>query len=765
MLDDLLFSLTRRFTLLRSSSGEPVSLDDLRTRFAEQREKGARAHISEEEEDMLVDALSRMRGHGGKGGATSTDSSGHFLSKESTSGGSMSESTSSFGRQSGQSSISAMSMARESSDASGSVTGRVSKRHSNNLFAGQFRDFQYMKRPSSKNGSGRSMLSSLSEKSSRSELASLSTTASPRPTTPESTALSASVESSPEETGMQPHLTVAQSPAAPNGVAALHFARRLSQAQLQRMSASLHGVLQELEEETDDRVLVPRSTLAQRRISEESKDDIVAPSQVRPYSICNVIQTKAFTQKIPDKSIMPQAEAVSDYRNWIVEEPIGVDLRSTSPTGSLGSASPLPRVPGYIPGMPRPMTPRDMDTEDLRSHSTTPRASSPASPYEKPMGMSPIFSTNYLRRGNSSTARHSPRSGSPLAMYQTQRSDDGRNTPEPKSGVVVDTRTSLDSARNRPASPLSRVAYQPFHNPSRPSTPSNLTWHVNGSQSDQAANQLGRSGTIVSHSRQGSSASVTGFVDKGEIVQGPDSDALNYRQRMGLDSATTEGSELISPTAFTGLPKIIQSEGGGMLPSFDVEMKPSLSLNGSASPSTAQSLLRMQTSTAFLADEPMSSGKEVFSPMLTPDSSGLTQFSTLLLPSASNSSRSSLISGSSYHSWDEEQNDANHVLRPSADGDGEPPPWHAFPSEAANGRSFGTAQNDPEVILRQFTGLTKRDLATIQSMLIEAVHTRARSPEPRSSVMRRRRPSIAHSIQSTGRDSRVCNGAISKCLN
>src|SRR3954464_12710728 len=62
-------SLSRRFSLLRKSTGEPISLDDMRQRFVEQRAKGTPNTISEEEEEMLFEALSKMRTSAGFGRA------------------------------------------------------------------------------------------------------------------------------------------------------------------------------------------------------------------------------------------------------------------------------------------------------------------------------------------------------------------------------------------------------------------------------------------------------------------------------------------------------------------------------------------------------------------------------------------------------------------------------------------------------------------------------------------------------------------------
>ncbi|KAH8833523.1 hypothetical protein DL96DRAFT_443534 [Flagelloscypha sp. PMI_526] len=48
-------SLSRRFSLLRSTTGQPVSIDSLRVRLAEQRARGDPAYVLEEEEDMILD--------------------------------------------------------------------------------------------------------------------------------------------------------------------------------------------------------------------------------------------------------------------------------------------------------------------------------------------------------------------------------------------------------------------------------------------------------------------------------------------------------------------------------------------------------------------------------------------------------------------------------------------------------------------------------------------------------------------------------------
>ena len=56
-------SLSRRFSVLRSSSGAILSVDALRLKFAEQRARGDQVQVTEEEEDMLFETLGlRNRG-------------------------------------------------------------------------------------------------------------------------------------------------------------------------------------------------------------------------------------------------------------------------------------------------------------------------------------------------------------------------------------------------------------------------------------------------------------------------------------------------------------------------------------------------------------------------------------------------------------------------------------------------------------------------------------------------------------------------------
>lgn len=205
--------------------------------------------------------------------------------------------------------------------------------------------------------------------------------------------------------------------------------------------------------------------------------------------------------------------------------------RTSSHPGSR-TTSPTPRLPGYIPGMPRPMTPREaiFDNEDL-TPSATPRATSPRLPglntQVSPLIPQSIAST--LNRSNSgASASHrpvSPAQGSTPPLF-FNRSMNGRYTPEDRqrntTKLPSPTAEAPDSpvmGRRRPMSPLSGPAYQPLaasspssRPPSRPTTPSNVTWNTASSPNGTPQKSHGRNGSTSGHSRNGSTVS---FTDQG----------------------------------------------------------------------------------------------------------------------------------------------------------------------------------------------------------------------------------------------------------
>lgn len=67
--------MSRRFTLLRGQNGEPLSIDDVRSRLAQQRANGHVNHVTEEEEEIMIGAL--IRAHSIDPTASASDSDGY----------------------------------------------------------------------------------------------------------------------------------------------------------------------------------------------------------------------------------------------------------------------------------------------------------------------------------------------------------------------------------------------------------------------------------------------------------------------------------------------------------------------------------------------------------------------------------------------------------------------------------------------------------------------------------------------------------------
>ena len=154
-----------------------------------------------------------------------------------------------------------------------------------------------------------------------------------------------------------------------------------------------------------------------------------------------------------------------------------------------------PRLPGYIPGMPRPMTPREanFDPDEVpTSSSSTPRATSPRIP-SADRATSPSFASNSSLRRDSTSIRQSHRAASPLLtnpgapIASLLSGVNGRFTPDRSQSPdspSVEFGKPLDSSvlgRRRPVSPFFQGTYQSMTVSSRPSTPSNVTWKASAS--------------------------------------------------------------------------------------------------------------------------------------------------------------------------------------------------------------------------------------------------------------------------------------------
>ena len=236
-------SLTRRFTLLRSSTGEAVSIEDLRNRFAEQRARGAENQVSEEEEEMILETLGRLRAKASttSSNASTADDSGYHAGRES------------------------LRSTNTSASAQSSLTSSpAGKRYSNNLFgSGKFRDYSYMRSATQQPPRGTSGRRALSSVSVSSTASSSRHRPGDRPSSPEDSMLSSDLS------GNDRTPVMSTPRALPEGPALLEnrFAKALPRDHMRRASLALEEVIREIEEEAEvdtdgDRVLMPRSPVS-----------------------------------------------------------------------------------------------------------------------------------------------------------------------------------------------------------------------------------------------------------------------------------------------------------------------------------------------------------------------------------------------------------------------------------------------------------------------------------------------------------------------
>lgn len=406
--------------------------------------------------------------------------------------------------------------------------------------------------------------------------------------------------------------------------------------------------------------------------------------------------------------------------------------------------------------MLRPMTPREssFDTEDIRSHSTTPRASSPTT---NGQNTHPSISSGLLRRG-SDASRSTPRPTSSqthaTANSYLSRSNSGRRTPDTQRDSMSGTEqegsvTSSVFIRRRPMSPLSGPAFQPMAVSSRPSTPSNITWTVGGSASPEKARI--KSDSRSTHSRSGSQSTETDFQINVDRSKPPSRSARSPvpPESPGPAQATfaSKWNNSINPADSRAPSSLSAHEFGSTL---------SFGSHGLRSPTPT--LTRNAASPTFPYPDSNSnttrSSKQHFkSP--SNHSYGVSQLS--LCPIA-NSSRSSLEStGSSYHSWEPGQKIGGTLDIFNGSVGQTPPTWYGL--DKSDSLAPGSSQDecDFEGIIRRYAGLTKSDFIVIQEKLVGAALHKATLPDTRerSNSLRRRRPSTSQSNYST--NGRVCS--------
>ncbi|KZT28525.1 hypothetical protein NEOLEDRAFT_1145744 [Neolentinus lepideus HHB14362 ss-1] len=745
----ILPDLSRRFSLLRSPSGTPLSLDELRSRIAEQRAKGAENQLSEEQEEMVLESL-RLRMKYGTSSIRDGNSSADSMAESSVDTGD--------GRHSMRSTTTTNSSSLQYSPSSPRSSGRPSKRYSNNIFgSSRLRsDYGYLRSISSQRsvGSSRSAVSAAPTETSGSGNVSPGWrgdgndsvyTDSLRPTTPENRgtdSVSASVTSSPNDKTplARPTQLSATTPMDDGSISSQRSSasekrpsRAFTPAELVNMSIALEDVIREMEEEAEDEIVMPRS------------NPVVPVASEKGAGLSKLTTPTALSS---DKSVRP----------------LDVEARRGSPAPHSRSGATSPRLPGYIPGMPRPMTPRDtaMDSDDQgRSHSTTPRAMSPLQPgfTERPShSISSNIANGIVRRdSNASTVTRPPRVGSPLGGTPlfTCRSINGRFTPDDrqKNGDEPSgDHANGDSTQvgRRPVSPFTGNGYQRNGPSSRPGTPSNIRW--NTSTSTVASKSNGQGSSVSGHS------SVSGRSRSESAMSDTDTNTDLHAnvERKSTSRSLRSPALPDSPLIDGGNPSIMSRFDG----TASLDNRPPSSISGelgspilmatrpARSPTPTQSIARSSVSPAFVDSDARYTNGDVYSTGRSPPSSPFSPNRLAFSPMA-NSSHSSLESaGSSYHSWDEEGK-RDRVYGLFKDLDPEEPVWHDLVGESSTSTAAGSYADDdwdPEAIIRRYAGLTKSDFAAIQDKLVKATVYKTTTPESRPPSLRRRRPSTSHSV-------------------
>lgn len=285
------YSLTRRFSVLRSSAGDPVVLDDLRGKLAEQRARGAENQITEEEADMILEALgklhvrsARTRGSStGEGGGPDDSIRSDDTNEDQELYSRISVAPSVATQKSGRSSATPTSPMLHSAPSITSMSSakgsQISRRMSNNLFgSGKLRDHTYMRSAQQSRRTGRSTPSITPSESAMSMSTAASSKAennvsmysdrqSLRPRTPEGGSIytqSGSVPSSPNDRNRRARSSSVDSqtePAIETKPLHTRLSRTLSPEALRRASMALDEVIRELEEEGDDEIVMERSPI------------------------------------------------------------------------------------------------------------------------------------------------------------------------------------------------------------------------------------------------------------------------------------------------------------------------------------------------------------------------------------------------------------------------------------------------------------------------------------------------------------------------
>lgn len=401
------------------------------------------------------------------------------------------------------------------------------------------------------------------------------------------------------------------------------------------------------------------------------------------------------------------------------------------------------------------MTPREssFDSEDIRSHSTTPRAS-PSVPIANGqsahMATSSI-SSSLLRRG-SDASRTTPRPTSPQTHATVNsylsRSNSGRRTPDTQRDSTSGTEqegsvTSSVFIRRRPVSPLSGPAFQPMAVSPRPSTPSNITWTVGVSASPEKARV--KSESRSTHSRNGSQSTETDVQINTNRSKSP---TRSLRSSVPPESPGPAQTTYVSKWNNSVSPA--DSRAASSLSTYDFGSTLSSGNRGLRSPTPTQT--RNAVSPTFSSSDSNNNAARSSKRHFKSASNYAYGVSQLSLSPIANSSRSSLEStGSSYRSWEASQRIGSALDIFNGSIGQTPPTQHGLDKSDSLTAGSSEEECDFEGIIRRYAGLTKSDFVAIQERLVGAALHKATLPDTRerSNSLRRRRPSTSQSNYST----------------
>ncbi|KDQ06735.1 hypothetical protein BOTBODRAFT_243388 [Botryobasidium botryosum FD-172 SS1] len=633
--------------------------------------------------------------------------------------------------------------------------------------------------------------------------------------------------------------------------------------QAKRASLALGEALKELgrahgkedpDIEAEDTVLTPRSPLTTTR---------TMPGSFTPSSFSN------------------PAARMTTVESWVEDddrETKYYSTRGSTASTSLsvyrfGNTSPPPasesRIPGYIPGMHRPITPRDFDSDDQQSHSqsnsTTPRALSPPIPLhqysppaqvpERPLLPSSILT--HSRRGSNASTRPmmSARSSSPTSPTSStprasrvhhpaeERSRGDTPTHDVSLPAISPTHSSSLMDRRRPSSPLANLSFQaiaasrseaaaalPIPVVSSPLSasdqPQQRQRHLS---TDEKASTLGRAGEhsrsnssisraerpvlsniprparskspskspispsklpespVLDNARNGAGQSVQSFLNFSGGAESEQKEVNGHRYRgsnvSGKSSiytpprATTRSPtsmrSSMSPTKSPAPSGKVLTPGRASTPAQPISPARSPTPGRSTTPvrapgrhhqqaSISSSLNDFDQQDARSISNGISNGKTSPKPPshFSTFSSG-THRNPLILSPLLNSSRSSIVSaGSSYHSWEGEEAKGDILVEYDSlalawDEVREKPRTSGDPREQILLPSPQSKQEDYFSVL---PGITKNDIASIQTRLVNAALAKRAAPSlPRAhSPHNKRRPSMV-STRSYGQDIEYSN--------